>query len=204
MTAASPTHKRRNDRPVERRCIVSREVRPRESLIRFVLDPDNRVVPDIAGRLPGRGAWVGAERERILEAVRRQAFARSFRCAVETDAGLADRTEAALARSCAGLLGLARRAGEAVCGYEKTRAALAEGGGWLCLLAHDAAENARDKARQMARGHGMIEVMTNTELSLALGRENVVHAALAPGGLAERFRVEAARLQGLRSKVEAV
>lgn len=203
MTAASRTQKRTAD-AVERRCIVSRTVRPKAELVRFVLDPEAVVVPDIAARLPGRGSWVRADRQSIDEAVRRQAFARSFRCAVQAGGDLADRTEGALARSCIGLLGLARRAGEAVCGYEKVRALAEKGDVALALLAADAAENARAKARQMARDRLLIDVLTNEELSLALGRENVIHAALTSGGLAERFRVEAARLAGLRGEGKAV
>jgi ribosomal protein L7Ae-like RNA K-turn-binding protein len=156
------------------------------------------VVPDLAEDLPGRGMWVSASRDTLALALRRQAFARAARRPVKVPEDLVDRVAALLARRCLDLIGLARRAGRATTGFEKVREALAAGQVAVLLAAADGAADGRGKLRRMARGLPLIESFSSAELSLALGRENVIHAALAPGSLASRFQAEAARLAGFR------
>jgi len=182
-----------------RRCIVTRQVLPKEALIRFVVDPTGAVVPDVAGKLPGRGLWVKAERTALATAVAKNLFAKAARHQVEAPVDLADRTAALLAQRCLELVGLARRAGDVVCGFEKVRDALRHGRVGVLLAAADGAADGRGKLQALARERPTLALFTGAELSASLGRENVVHAAVAPGRLAERLNVESARLAGLRA-----
>jgi len=182
-----------------RRCIATREVVPKESLVRFVVGPAGEAVPDIAGKLPGRGLWVKAERTALANAVAKNLFAKVARRPVNVPADLVDRTVALLSHRCLDLIGLARRAGQAICGFEKVRDALRHGRVRILLAAADGAADGRDKLKALAGDLPLLAPFTGAELSAALGRENVVHAALAPGRLAERLIVESARLTGLRA-----
>ncbi len=182
----------------ERRCIVSGETKPIGSLIRFAVSPDGQVLPDLAQDLPGRGLWVTARREELDAAVKARKFARAAKARVTADAGLSDLVERSLSERCLNLLGLARRAGELTAGFEKVKA-LAKGGEIAVLIgAADAAADGRQKLARLAPGVPLVTIFRGAELSLALGRENVVHAALTSGGLASRFTAEAARLAGFR------
>lgn len=182
----------------ERRCLVTRSVRPKESLVRFVVDPDGLVTPDLEERLPGRGMWVSADRGALEQAVDARRFGRAARRGVTIPDGLVDRVESMLARRCTELLGLARRAGLAVAGYEKVRARLRAGDAALLLAAVDGAADGRGKLRALAPELPVADAMTAAEIGAAFAREHVVHAALAAGGLTERLRGELARLAGVR------
>jgi hypothetical protein len=189
-----------------RRCIVTRASRPRRELLRLVIAPDGTVVPDIEGRLPGRGLWITPERPVIAEALRRGLIAKAAKRQVTAPADLADRIEAGLARRCLDLLGLARRAGQATAGFEKVRGRLKEGKVGLLIEAADGAADGRRKLVDLATalaGDGrdvpMMAVLSAAELAAALGRETAVHVAVAPGRLASLLRDEAARLAGFRA-----
>jgi len=182
-----------------RRCIVTRQVLPKESLVRFVIGPAGDVVPDIAGKLPGRGLWVKVERAALAKAVAKNLFAKAARQSVAVPADLVDRTIALLSQRCLDLIGLARRAGQAVCGFEKVRDALGKERVGVLLAAADGAADGRRKLKALAGERATVALFTAAELSASLGRPNVVHAALAPGRLAERLIVESARLAGLRA-----
>ncbi len=181
-----------------RRCIVSGESRERAELLRFVVGPDGEIVPDLANRLPGRGLWVAADRDSIAQAVERRRFQYAARRALSVAPDLVARVEALLARRALEFLGLARRAGEVVVGFEKTRAWLEAGRCAVLLSARDGAAGGRDKLARLAGDAVIVSLFDSGELSLALGRQNVVHAALCHGGLADRFRVETSRLAGFR------
>ncbi len=182
-----------------RRCIVTREVLPKESLVRFVIGPAGEVVPDIAGKLPGRGLWVKAERVVLAKAVAKNLFAKAARQAVSVPADLVDRTPAMVSQRCLDAIGLARRAGQVICGFEKVRDALRNERVRIVLAAADGAADGRGKLKALAGELPILALFTVAELSASLGRENVVHAALAPGRLAERLIAESARLAGLRA-----
>jgi predicted RNA-binding protein YlxR (DUF448 family)/ribosomal protein L7Ae-like RNA K-turn-binding protein len=182
-----------------RRCIVTREVLPKESLVRFVVGPATEAVPDIAGKLPGRGLWVKAERAVLVSAVAKNLFAKAARQPVKVPADLVDRTIGLLSHRCLDLIGLARRAGQAVCGFEKVRDALRNGRVRIVLAAADGAADGRGKLKALAGELPVLALFTVAELSAALGCENVVHAGVAPGRLAERLIVDSARLAGLRA-----
>jgi len=182
----------------QRRCIASGESGPTDRLIRFVLDPDAQVVPDLAAKLPGRGIWLTAERSLVEKAVAKKLFSRAFRAQVVAPADLADRLEALLAGRLIDLIGLARRAGQAVTGFEKVRARLKEGSVGALVQASDGALDGKTKLARLAGEVPRIEVLNSNELGLAFGRDFAIHAALDRGGVAERVIAEAARLGGLR------
>ncbi len=189
-----------------RQCAVSRERRPQAEMIRFVADPDGIVVPDIAARLPGRGVWVGAARETLERAVRTQAFARGLKCRVSVPDGLADRVEALLLARCQGVLGMAKKAGSVVLGFDQVRASLRRGRpGWL-LEASDGGEDGRNKVYSLARAlygeSGVSGALSAAELGMAFGRASVVHGLLEVGSFAEAWAVAYRRLIGFRPAPE--
>lgn len=193
-----------------RRCLVTGDRKPRDALIRFVLDPEGWVTPDLAETLPGRGLWLSAHAGTIKTACDRRLFARAAKAKAEASADLPERVEALLARRVSDLLSLARRAGEAVAGFEKADAALKGGRAALLIQASDGAEDGRRKllARvpsRTERGVGakntvceVFACMTADELGRAFGRDQAVHVAVSPGGLCEKLRRDCARLSGLR------
>lgn len=189
----------------QRRCILTRRVAPKSALLRFVIGPQRQVVPDVTETLPGRGLWLCAERAVIEEAVRRRAFARAARGTAQAPEDLADQVEAMLVRRCVELLGLSRRAGQAVCGFAKVEAAARSGRVAVLVEAADGAADGRRKLRALAPQAALVASLSARELGLAFGRENVVHAGIGKGALAERFWRQAARLSSLRSAaVEAL
>lgn len=190
----------------ERRCLVTGETGPKAGLVRFVLGPDGTVVPDVTGKLPGRGMYVTASRP-ILEQARKGQFARAAKAPVTVPDDLAAEVERLLAHRVVELVSLARKAGVAVAGFEKVKDALAlagEGlgkGPWarvrVLLQASDGSE--RGKAKLWTpEGARYFSCLSSEELGQAFGRQTVIHAALASGALADRVVEEAAKLRGLR------
>lgn len=182
----------------ERRCIVSGRVRPKGELLRFAVGPEGQVVPDMAQRLPGRGIWLSARRDVVNTAVSKRLFARAARRAVAVPEDLADMVERLLARRVLESLGLARRAGEAVCGFEKVRAELKAGRVAVLIEARDASEDGRGKIKALAGDLPVIELFDGAELGSVFGRDHAVHVGVAPGGLAQRLAKEAGMLAEYR------
>lgn len=180
----------------ERRCIVTGDVQPKAGLIRFVVGPEGQVVPDILGKLPGRGMWVTATREAIDKAGRGQ-FSRSAKAPVTVPEGLADEVERQVARLVVDLIALARKAGLAVAGFEKVKDALAQNRVRVLLQASDGSERGKTKL-WTPTGARYFGCLTSGELGLAFGRQSVIHGALSAGGLSDRVVEEAAKLRGLR------
>ena len=185
-------------REAVRRCLVTGETAPRRELLRFVVGPGDEVMPDVLGTLPGRGLWLRARRDIVAAACARNHFARAARRPVATPAELPERVEALLAQRCVDILGLARRAGQAVSGFEKVRGWLGAGRAGVLVTASDGAPRASAKLGAAEHAPARIDVLRAAELARAFGRERVVHVAVAPGALAERLRLEAARLGGFR------
>ncbi len=181
-----------------RRCIATHEVLPKERLIRFVVGPDGGVVPDIEARLPGRGLWLSAGRDMVNTALSKSLFAKAFRRKVAVPPDLAERIETLLLRRCIEKIGLARRAGQAIVGYEKVRGELKAGHGAVLLAAADGAADGREKIRALAPALPLVAVLRGDELGSAFGRGHAVHGLLTPGRLAEGLKVDAARLAGFR------
>ncbi|NNU79035.1 RNA-binding protein [Halovulum dunhuangense] len=182
----------------ERRCIATGETGPKAGLVRFVVGPDDSVVPDLAEKLPGRGIWVSADRAALEKAARKGLFSRAARRAVTAAPDLADRVEALLAARVVELLSLARKAGLALSGLEKVREALVSGEACCLLQASDGSAREKARLRPPAGENTYFAELSAAEMGLAFGRDRVIHAALISGGLAERVRYESARLAGLR------
>ena len=187
------SEKQKERKSPERRCIVTGEIRNKDDLIRFVLGPDQAVVADLDGKLPGRGAWVSAERAVLEQVMRKNPFSRAFACRTTVPDNLVDGVVARLEEKCLNLIGLARRSGELVSGFDKVSEQLKKQRQGVLVLASDVADNGREKAVRAAGERQIVDRFDRTKLSLALGRENVVHAAIAQGRLAERLLTEVAR-----------
>ena len=172
-------------------------------MIRFVVGPDRSIVPDLAATLPGRGIWLSARGD-VLETARAQgglgrAFARAARGPVNVPPDLRAGLEAALIRRIGEFIGLARRAGQAVAGFDKAREWLRTGRVGLILQASDG--SAAERARFLSGAANSVAVwdpLPAAALGRVFGRDHVVHVAIAPGRLAGRLMVEAERLSGLR------
>ena len=181
----------------ERRCILSGEHTPPTGLVRFALSPGGVVTPDLAAKLPGRGAWITSTRAAIDEAARKGLFSRAFRRAAAAPAGLSDAVEAGLERRALAALGLARREGAAAVGFDQALAALKKGA--ACVVsATDAADGGAGRLAAAARDASALRAFTVGALSGAFGKEGVRHVALAKGRAADRFLFEATRLSGFR------
>ena len=188
--------KDRSDGP-DRKCVATGEVQPKYGLIRFVLGPNGQVYPDVMGKLPGRGVYVSADRRALDKAVEKKLFARGFKAQVKTPDGLVDDVESQLARRVIDLISLARKSGTAIAGYEKVKTWLDREEAWILIQAVDG--SGRGKSKLSTPHYGKyIGWLTSDELGMAFGRQTVIHAALASGGLAKRVVEEAQRLRGLR------
>ncbi len=177
----------------ERRCIVTGNSGDTAPMVRFVLGPDGFVVPDLEQKLPGRGAWVTASADIFDKAIAKPPFARAFKASAKVPDGLKDLVITLLQRRCMDLLGLARGAGQLTAGYEKVKEASDRGPVGAMIVAADGGDTAQSRARKMAWEAPLVTHFGRDELSLALGRENVVHAAVSPGQLAEKFVRDAER-----------
>jgi len=190
---------RKKDRNApQRRCIATGAVLEKARLIRFVVGPDGVLVPDVTGRLPGRGIYVAADRAALERALSRRLFARAARRGVRLPDDLTALVESQLLRHLIGLISLARKGGQAVAGYEKTKQAVSAGGAALLLQASDGSPAQRARIRPPGGEKTLVSCLSGQELGLAFGRENVIHAALAAGGLCSRIVEEASRLAGIR------
>jgi predicted RNA-binding protein YlxR (DUF448 family) len=182
----------------ERKCIASGESQPKAGLVRFCVGPEGQIVPDILGRLPGRGIYVAADRDLIDKAAKKGLFARAARQPVKVPDELSDLVEQLLLQRVVELLSMARKAGDAVMGYEKVKDWLAKGQAVTLIQASDGSERGKTKLHAPEGKGGFIGVLTAGEMGLSFGRERAIHAALAAGGLRTRVVLEAARLAGLR------
>jgi len=182
-----------------KRCIVTNVDLPRDKMVRFVVSPDEEIVADIEARLPGRGFWLSARRDVIQKACSKNYFARVARVKVSVSGDLADRVERLLVRRCQELIGLARRAGQAVSGFAKVEAWLKSGrAAGVLLAAVDGAEDGEKKFRAWTGGVPVIVALNADELGLAFSRDRGVHVIVEPGRLAKKLLATARRLKGLR------
>ena len=185
-----------------RLCAVSRAQKPPEELIRFVAGPDGKIVPDLARRLPGRGVWVDGTREAVAEAVRRKAFAKSLKQNVSVPADLPNLVEWLLQKRLAEAVSIANKAGLLVAGFAKVEELIEAGQAVALIHAADAAADGvgkLDRKFKALRGYedaspAIVRELAGAELSLAMGRPNVIHAAAAEGGASLRLIEEARRL----------
>lgn len=188
----------------ERRCIAKGEVQAKSGLIRFVVGPDNTIVPDILEKLPGRGIWVSADRAALRKAVDKRLFGRAAKQGVTVPDSLLCDVERLLMHRVVDLISLARKAGKAVAGYEKVKSWLVNEHAAILIQALDGSGRGKSKLSSPPGKGTFIGVLTASELGLAFGREHVIHGALAGGGLTKRVVEEASRLKGVRGDVGGV
>lgn len=196
----------------ERTCIVTRRQAAPEAMIRFVRAPDGALAPDIRARLPGRGVWVTARADLVAEAAKKQAFARQLKAKVTASPALAEEVDRLLEADCLQSLSMANKAGLAITGFGKVSSALENGSVRVLLEARDGSAEGKRKLAQTARrsaadasstnGGGVetIALFASRQLDLALGRTNVIHAALAPGGPTQAFLARSRRLAAYRGE----
>lgn len=186
----------------ERRDIVSGQVMDEAALVRFVAGPGGLVVPDLARKLPGRGLWVAADRASVETAVKKGAFSRAAKAKLAASADLADQVESLLRRRLLDGLGLAKRAGELISGFEKVASTLNAGKAAWLIEASDGAADGRRKilnvARKSPKPPQLCGLFDAEELGLALGAENVIHTAFLAGRGADRWTNDVRRLSGFR------
>jgi uncharacterized protein len=188
---------RTNRSGTERMCAVTRAVRPIDELIRFVVAPSGEVIADLKRKLPGRGLWVSASQKAVAEAIRRNHFSKGFKRDVRAAPTLAADTEKLLVRSVIEALAMAAKAGQVVAGFAKVEGALAQHQAVALIHAADGASDGIRKldviARQNTGNPGeshefpVVDVLTSEQLDLALGRSNVIHAALLAGSAGKTF-----------------
>jgi len=191
-----------------RQCCLTRTEKPVEDLIRFVVSPDGDLVPDIDAKAEGRGVWVSLSAAAVAEAQRKKAFAKSLKTAVNMPEDLAGLTKTRLEQRLLGALGLARKAGQIATGATRVRAAIDKGEVIALLTATDAAADGRAKMRGALKAHELgaeelglpgpqvphFEFLSSDQMGLALGLENVIHAALTKGAAAQAALARAERL----------
>ncbi|MBK1664676.1 hypothetical protein CKO38_13060 [Rhodospirillum rubrum] len=185
-----------------RRCILSRAVRRRDAMLRFVVAPDGLVVPDLDARLPGRGLWLSPGRDVVETAAAKGVFARAAKRAVVLPPDLAERVDRLLEERCIDLVGLARKAGQAVAGFEKVKSWVHTGRAGMVLEAWDGSEGGRAKLGAETWGMPVFRAMDRLALGRAFAREQAVHAAVEPGGLARRLEADLIRLARLRGRLD--
>jgi len=188
---------RTNRSATERMCAVTRTVRPIDELIRFVVAPQGAVIPDLKRKLPGRGLWISASRQTVAEAVRRNQFSKGFKREVRVTPTLAADTEALLVRGVIEALAMAAKAGQVVSGFSKVEGALQQGQTEALIHASDGAADGIRKLdailrqnagnRDESREFPVVTALTSEQLDLALGRSNVIHAAVLAGPASKTF-----------------
>ncbi|TNE59380.1 MAG: RNA-binding protein, partial [Alphaproteobacteria bacterium] len=194
-SAASLTEARVETRVPERRCIATAQTRPQAELLRFVVGPEGQIVPDVAGKLPGRGLWLTSSREALALAVKKKAFARSAKAPVTVPDGLEELLERLLVARAIEGLALARRAGVIVCGFQKVENILRHAPPAALFEASDGAADGRSKLLALANRWQkeqkqpipVLGCLNSVELGLAFGRGSVIHAALEKSGIAPRI-----------------
>jgi len=190
---------------LERLCVATRTVQPVTRLIRFVVGPDGEAVPDLKGKLPGRGVWVTATREALDDAITRKALARSFKCDVRVPPDLVSRTDRLLERATLDALAMAGKAGLVVAGFAKAEKALANEDIVAVLHAAEASSEAIRKLDAAIRRRSLngrlavIQILKSAQLDLALGRPNVIHAALLAGPPSDTFLTRCQRFERFRA-----
>jgi predicted RNA-binding protein YlxR (DUF448 family) len=194
----------------ERFCALTRTAKPVDELIRFVVGPDGQVVPDVKRKLPGRGIWITATRAAVDEAVKRRIFARGFRKDVHVETELGAMTERLLERSALDALAITGKAGQIVAGFGKVEDAIGSGDAIAVIHAADGAADGKRKLAATVRRNAKesreipsFDVFSSQQLDLALGRLNVIHAALLDGSAGATFLARTQRLLRFRDDISA-
>ena len=191
----------------ERTCVVTGEKGPPEAMIHFALSPAGDVVPDLRRRLPGRGVWTKMSSAVVEAAVRKQAFSRGFKTKAAAPADLAQKLDLIIEQDALQFLSIVNKAGLIVTGAAKVESAI-RGGDIVALIhARDGSPDGTAKLERLAGGRFgaaadrivRINLFSSSQLDLALGRTNVIHAALGAGEASAAFLYRARRLAEYRS-----
>jgi uncharacterized protein len=188
----------------ERFCAATRTIKPIADMIRFVVGPDG-VVPDLKHKLPGRGIWITASHTTLADAIAGKAFARGFKRDVKVASDLPELTDRLLARAALDALAMAAKAGLVAAGFGKTETALERGEVVGVIRALDAGPDGVSKLKSALRRRpdadqiAVIAGFSTAQLDLALGRSNVVHAALLAGPVSDAFLARYTRLERFRA-----
>jgi predicted RNA-binding protein YlxR (DUF448 family) len=196
--AAAPSPEARAGKSAVRRDLASRASGEARTMLRFVIDPERRLLPDLTGRLPGRGFWVEADAASVRKALKKRVFDRHAGGAVVVPDDLPALLERLLVQRCMDAVGLGKRAGDLVSGFDQVAAALAANAAGVLIEASDAALHGRRKLRAKQGDGPVVAALSRAELGRALGRDAVVHAWMRNGRLATRLADDAARLAGFR------
>jgi len=183
----------------QRRCIATGQIREKEDLLRFALSPDGNLVHDIRLDLPGRGIWISCDRDSVHLARKKGLFSKAAKQAVKVPDNLVDVIDSGLSEKCLSLLGLGRKSGLVTVGFAKVEKELKSGKVAVLFAASDGAEDGRQKLKRIAGDLPLVDLFNNDELSQALGKENVVHASIGPGGLTKKLMAAVSRLIKFRT-----
>ncbi len=201
---------RRGHKPLERRCLASGETRDPVYMVRFVLDPEGVVTPDIQGKLPGRGVWVSSDRKSFEKVIAQKSFARGFKAKAKVEGDLIDLTQRLLGRRVLGLLTMARKASVVALGFDQVQSMAREAAIAIRIEASDGSKDGRSKIRTLAKAMNreqelpdpvVLGCFTADQIGQALGREAIVHAAIKPCKLAKAMKVDVMRLAGFRELI---
>mgnify|MGYP001170865283 FL=1 len=187
--------------PTHRKCIFTGEKQPKSHLVRFVVGPDKVLVPDVLGRLPGRGIWLKASRHVLFEACEKDVFSRAAKTSVTVPEDLTDLVEKLLKKHCLDILSIAYGAGEIIGGHEKVKSSLLIKKVGVLILASDAAAGSHSKIAQFIDNKPIINCFLGDELGRVTGRKRLVYAVIKPGGFAKKLLIETSRLLGFEENV---
>jgi predicted RNA-binding protein YlxR (DUF448 family) len=190
---------------VERRCIVTRQSGNTDQLLRFVLSPDNEVVFDLKGKLPGRGAWVTGQKSYVEQAVEKKLFARAFKSQCRIGDNLAEKIDQLLEEHCLNYISLSKKAGQILTGFDKISAALSKNNVEMLIEATDGASDGQSKLENkfaaVAGEAKIVNVFSSRQMNLALGGTNVIHAAITRGTMAPGILAAVEKLQKYRGRL---
>jgi predicted RNA-binding protein YlxR (DUF448 family) len=196
---------KRGHKSRERKCVARNEVRDPTVMIRFVVGPENKVFPDILGKLPGRGVWVSSTRDDLDIAIQKGGFKRGFKGNVNISGDLAAQVEAGLRKHTLSLVGMAKKSGKLFIGFDQVMtAAKVDALGWR-IEASDGAEGSRGKIRTLSKAVArevelklprVIGCFHSSELGAVVGRDSLIHCAVPHGRIAKSLGVSATRLSG--------
>lgn len=189
-----------------RRCIVTRETRPQNELLRFALSPDGVVTPDVSGKLPGRGVWLTPDQDVLAQAISKKSFASGFKSAAKAPDGLIEAVEQGLLSRCLNLLGLAKKAGHVVLGFDQVRTEIKTTKPAIIIEASDGAKDGRQKILSLVTAKyesaEIIGGLASSELGMAFGRDHVVHGCVREASVKHILLESYKMLTGFRGAPE--
>lgn len=166
-------------------CFVTKEVKPKTEMLRFVSSPDHVICFDVANKLPGRGFWLTTDRHILERAIVKKLFCKAAKRTVQIPDNLIDQVEKALRERCLNLLGLCRKAGLMVFGYEAVKKVVGQGMAVVAFEAADASEREQSKIYRPEDAIAVYALFNREELGRIAGLDETVHVALMAGRLSE-------------------